>query len=66
VSLFGGSGSVLKAMLGVLIYVLLTNIMNLANVDTYVQYIVQGIIILFAVAVSGIAQMRRKSEGKTQ
>ena len=53
-------------MLGVLIYVLLTNIMNLANVDTYVQYIVQGIIILFAVAVSGIAQMRRKSEGKTQ
>lgn len=66
VSLFGGSGSVLKAMLGVLIYVLLTNIMNLANVDTYVQYIVQGIIILFAVAVSGIAQMRRKAEGKTQ
>jgi ribose/xylose/arabinose/galactoside ABC-type transport system permease subunit len=56
VSLFGGSGSLLRAMLGVLIYLMLTNIMNLANVDTYLQNVLKGAIILAAVTIPAVVQ----------
>jgi ribose/xylose/arabinose/galactoside ABC-type transport system permease subunit len=58
VSLFGGSGSLPRAMLGVLIYLMLTNIMNLANVDTYVQNVLKGTLILAAVTIPALVQRR--------
>jgi ribose/xylose/arabinose/galactoside ABC-type transport system permease subunit len=58
VSLFGGSGSLPRAMLGVLIYLMLTNIMNLANIDTYVQNVLKGALILAAVTIPALAQRR--------
>lgn len=61
VSLFGGSGSLPRAMLGVLIYLILTNIMNLANVDTYVQSILKGTLILLAVTIPALAERRTLS-----
>jgi ribose/xylose/arabinose/galactoside ABC-type transport system permease subunit len=58
VSLFGGSGSLPRAMLGVLIYLMLTNVMNLANVDTYVQNVLKGTLILAAVTIPALVQHR--------
>ena len=60
VSLFGGSGSLPRAMLGVLIYLMLTNIMNLVNVDTYLQNVLKGVLIFVAVAMFTIAEYRGK------
>lgn len=59
VSLFGGSGKLTRAMLGVLIYLVLTNIMNLTNIDTYVQNVLKGALILTAVTVPVL--MRRRN-----
>ena len=46
----GGSGSVLKTMVGVLIIGILSNILNLVGVSTYMQQILKGVIIFAAVA----------------
>lgn len=58
VSLSGGSGRLPRAMLGVLIYLVLTNIMNLANVDSYVQNVLKGVLILAAVTIPALARRR--------
>jgi ribose/xylose/arabinose/galactoside ABC-type transport system permease subunit len=47
-SLSGGKGTVLHTFLGVLIIGLLINGMNYLNIVTYWQYIIQGVVILFA------------------
>jgi len=59
VSFFGGSGRLPRAMLGVLIYLMLTNIMNLVNVDAYVQNVLKGALILAAVTVPLLIRRRR-------
>jgi ribose/xylose/arabinose/galactoside ABC-type transport system permease subunit len=64
VSLFGGAGNLLRAMLGVLIYLMLTNIMNLVNVDAYLQNVLKGVLIFMAVAAFAIAQ-RPNRTGRT-
>jgi ribose transport system permease protein len=46
----GGKGSVIGTLAGVLIVVVLNNIFNLTEVNTFYQWIVKGIIILLAVA----------------
>jgi ribose transport system permease protein len=51
-------------MLGTLIYLMLTNIMNLANVDSYVQNVLKGVLILAAVTIPALVQ-RRRSIGRT-
>jgi ribose/xylose/arabinose/galactoside ABC-type transport system permease subunit len=58
VSLFGGSGRLPRAMLGVLIYLMLTNIMNLVDVDAYVQNVLKGALILAAVIIPALVQRR--------
>ena len=45
----GGKGTVIGTIAGVLIVAELNNIFNLVGVDTFYQWIVKGIIILFAV-----------------
>ncbi len=47
--LSGGVGTVIGTVLGVLIIGVINNMLNLANVSTYFQYIVKGLIIIFAV-----------------
>lgn len=48
--LFGGEGSLPKAMVGVLIYMMIRNVMNLLSLDPYLQDILKAVIILAAVS----------------
>ncbi|WP_251454081.1 ABC transporter permease [Microbacterium sp. Marseille-Q6648] len=63
VSLFGGSGSVVRVALGALIYLMLTNIMNLVNVDTYAQNVLKAILILAAVTIPLMVKNRGARRG---
>lgn len=49
-SMSGGSGRVLGTVVGTLIVAVLSNILNLMNVGSYIQTVVMGLIIFFAVA----------------
>jgi ribose/xylose/arabinose/galactoside ABC-type transport system permease subunit len=53
-SLMGGSGSVLKTILGVLVLGILSNALNVIGVNAYAQLIVRGVIIITAVALDGL------------
>ncbi|WP_321893821.1 ABC transporter permease [Paraburkholderia tropica] len=57
--LFGGEGSLLKATLGVLIYQLIANVMNLTGVDPYYQSIIRALVIVIAVGLSVLRQRRQ-------
>lgn len=48
-SLSGGKGSVAGAITGALLVACLTNAMSLLNIDSYVQNIVKGLVLIFAV-----------------
>lgn len=48
-SLVGGKGGMVQVLIGVMIYGLITNILNLTGVDSVVQYIVKGAILLLAI-----------------
>lgn len=48
-SLFGGEGQIFGTIVGALIIVLIENAMNLANVSPFLQFVVKGAVILFAV-----------------
>lgn len=60
--LFGGEGSILKAMVGVIIYQTIANIMNLASLDPFYQDIVKATVIVIVVSVS-VMQGRRNRRG---
>ena len=55
-SLAGGSGSVVKTMVGVFIFALISNIMNLLGIPSYPQDIVKGVIIVVAVMMQKTAK----------
>ena len=48
-SLVGGKGGMVQVLIGVMIYGLITNILNLTGVDSVVQYIVKGLVLLLAI-----------------
>ena len=50
-SLFGGKGSMIGTLVGVLLIGVINNGLNLIGMDTYIQSIVKGLIILVAVAI---------------
>jgi ribose transport system permease protein len=54
-SLFGGWASVLRTLLGALLIAVLNNGMVLLNVNIDAQYIIKGVIILFAVVLERLA-----------
>jgi ribose/xylose/arabinose/galactoside ABC-type transport system permease subunit len=51
VSLFGGKGSIIGVLFGVLILGVLNNGMNMAGLNIFTQYMVKGVVILAAVGV---------------
>jgi ribose transport system permease protein len=57
VSLFGGKGSIIGVLLGVLIIGVLNNGMNMAGMNIFTQYLVKGAVMLIAV---GIDAWRRR------
>lgn len=61
-SLSGGSGTVLGAMLGVLLIQLINNAFNLLGINVYWQPVVQGSVLILAVAADAIAT---RSQGRT-
>ncbi len=54
VSLFGGSGKVRDVLLGAIFITLLTNGMNLTRVESYVQQIVLGLVLILALVADQI------------
>jgi ribose transport system permease protein len=58
VSLFGGSGSAIGAVIGALLIQTVTTGLSFTGVNLYAQPIVQGIIIFFAVFIDGIRGKR--------
>ncbi len=48
-SLFGGVGGVKYTLVGVLIYVVLSNGLNMMSIDIYIKTFVTGVVLLFAV-----------------
>ncbi len=60
-SLFGGKGTVWGTVLGVLIIGLITNIMNLLEIDAYPQQMAKGVIIVVALALQGILSRRSRT-----
>jgi ribose transport system permease protein len=58
-SLTGGQGSVFGTLIGALIVGTLNNGLNLLGVQTFWQTIVQGVILVAAVALDALVQKRR-------
>jgi ribose/xylose/arabinose/galactoside ABC-type transport system permease subunit len=53
-SLVGGKGGMVQVFIGVVIYGLITNILNLMGVDSVVQYIVKGAVLLLAICLDNL------------
>ncbi|HJD46246.1 MAG TPA: ABC transporter permease [Candidatus Mediterraneibacter norfolkensis] len=53
-SFSGGAGKISGTVLGILIIGVMTNGLNILNVDSYYQYVLKGLIILFAIYVDMI------------
>ena len=59
ISTMGGSGSIVGTLLGACLLTILSNIMNLLGINSYMQDMVQGIIIILAVLSSNLSQRKR-------
>jgi ribose transport system permease protein len=57
-SIVGGEGAVWRTLFGVMLLQLISNGMNILNVPPFYQLIVQGTVILFAVALDALRQRR--------
>lgn len=53
-SLIGGKGGMVQVLIGVVIYGLITNVLNLLGVDSVVQYIVKGAVLLLAICLDNL------------
>lgn len=62
-SLFGGEGSVARTLLGALILGVLSNGMNLLDVSPFYQEVVKGVVIVIAVALGNLEQLRHRAIG---
>ena len=60
VSLGGGEGNILRAMVGTLIICTINNGLNLANVSSYYQQITLGLIMVLAVVIDNVQRGRLK------
>lgn len=62
-SLFGGKGSMLGTMLGGLFIAVLNNAMVLFGVNSYAQYVANGLVVLLAVLISTLRSQRGAGPG---
>ena len=61
-SLFGGLGTVLGTMVGVLLLGVINSILNLFGISPYWQGTIKGVLILLAVALSQLGRFKRSSK----
>lgn len=61
--LFGGEGSIVGAMVGVVIYQMISNVMNLVSLDPFYQSIAKAAVIVVVVGVS-VMRARRAQGGR--
>jgi ribose transport system permease protein len=57
-SVSGGEGTVLGAMIGVLLLTVVTNAFNLLGVPVFIQYVIKGLIILIVVGIDSYTKKR--------
>jgi ribose/xylose/arabinose/galactoside ABC-type transport system permease subunit len=57
-SLLGGRGSIMSTVLGVFILGVISNGLNIVGVPTYYQYVIKGLLLIFAVGLD--AHLRKK------
>jgi simple sugar transport system permease protein/D-xylose transport system permease protein len=63
-SLFGGRGSALAALLGILVIQSISNGLTLLNLDSSYRFMVTGAVLLLAVSLDSIARRSRVSHGR--
>ena len=63
-SLFGGRGSALAALVGVLVIQSISSGLTLLNLDSSIRFIVTGAVVLIAVALDAVARRSRSSSGR--
>lgn len=63
-SLFGGRGSAYSALLGILVIQSITNGLGLLNLDSPVQYMVTGGVLLLAVIIDSLSRRSRSAHGR--
>ena len=55
----GGRGTIVGAFLGIVFMGLISNAMNVLGIESSVQYVIQGVIVVVAVIISNINNIRR-------
>jgi simple sugar transport system permease protein/D-xylose transport system permease protein len=63
-SLFGGRGSAISAMLGILVIQSISNGLTLLNLNSSYRFMITGGVLLLAVAVDSVARRSRASAGR--
>lgn len=61
ISLYGGKGKLFGAAMGAIIFGLLTNIIFFARISSFYQDLIRGLIIILALALSLLPQLRRRA-----
>ncbi len=62
-SLFGGRGSAWSALLGIFVIMSIQNGLTLLNLESYVQFMVTGVVLLLAVIIDSLSRRSRASHG---
>ena len=62
ISTVGGVGSITGTLIGACLLTVLSNIMNLVGINSYMQNIVQGLIVIIAVLLGGLGGLKRKKK----
>ena len=60
VSVAGGIGNIWGSLIGVFTLTIITNGLNMINLNTYVQMMIKGLIIVAAIGIGGIRQNKNK------
>ncbi|MDT0479476.1 sugar ABC transporter permease [Streptomyces doebereineriae] len=63
-SLFGGRGSAIAALLGVLVIQSISSGLTLLNLDSSYRFIITGVVLLIAVGLDSVARRSRQAHGR--
>ena len=63
-SLFGGRGSAFSAVLGIVVIMSINSGLALLFLESYVQYIVTGAVLLLAVVIDSLSRRTRAAAGR--